>query len=96
MKPKVIAWSKGLTVIPFENVICVKEDFTVDGMLNVHVAAHSGASARALEVSISSAEAVEFVDKYNIYLAAVEGLQMQVKDEDIPLVQDDYQPGLPL
>ena len=89
MKPKIIAWSKGLTVIPFENVICVKEDFTIDGALNVYVAAHTGASARAQEINISSAEAEDFVAQYNTYLAAIEGLQIVVKDGDIPYVQED-------
>lgn len=92
MKPKIIAWSKGLTIIPFENVICTKEDFNIDGALNVYVAAHTGASARAQEILIPSTEAEEFVGQYNTYLAAIEGLQIQVKDGDIPLVQED---GIP-
>jgi hypothetical protein len=91
MKPKIIAWSNGLTIIPYENVIFVKEDFTVDGALNVYVSAHSGASGRCQEVMINSTDAIDFINHYNTYLAAIEGLQIQVKDGDIHLAQEEHQ-----
>ena len=76
MKPKVIAYSKGLTVIPFENVIACTEDPSRSGQLVVLV------NSSVPDVSctiIPPEDALEFVDNYNLYLAAVEGITMEPK-----------------
>lgn len=73
MKPKVIAYSKGLTVIPFENVIACTEDPSRSGQLVVLV------NSSVPDVSctiIQPEDALEFVDNYNLYLTAVEGITM--------------------
>jgi hypothetical protein len=73
MKPKVIAYSKGLTIIPFENVIACTEDPGRSGQLAVLV------NSPVADVSctmIAPEDANEFIELYNIYLAAVEGLQL--------------------
>lgn len=85
MKPKVIAWSNGLTVIPFENVLCVTESDDVDGQLIVSI--NNKKSSGGL--SIRKEDAILFIEQFNTYLAAVEGLQIQVQDDDIPLAQEE-------
>lgn len=65
-KPELIAYTKGLTVIPFEHVLSVEECFNVDGQLNVFLA---GTVNKAV---ITPQDAQDFVDKYNNYLAFVE------------------------
>lgn len=73
-KPEIIAFSKGLTVIPFENIIAVMEDDRVDGQLVV--AFSTPGKIGPCEITLPREHTVEFIEKYNLYLAAVEGLTM--------------------
>lgn len=76
MKPKVIAYSKGLTVIPYENVKACTEDPGSTGQLVVLVD-HPVADASC--TFIAPGEAQSFVDGFNTYLAAVEGLTLSAQ-----------------
>lgn len=76
MKPKIIAWSKGLTVIPFENVLAVAEDGTTDGQLVVEL---NSPNKDGATVILGKDDAPLFVEQYNIYLATVEGLTMTMR-----------------
>lgn len=83
MKPEIIAYSKGFTVIPFENVLALTEDPTVDGQLVVTL--NCSGHSRLPTVTIPRQDAQDFVDKYLIYLKTVEGITMTarfVPDED--------------
>lgn len=82
MKPKVIAYSKGLTVIPFENVLAVAEDPSVDGQIMVGLSnssVHVGERSRPHTIVITPDNAQEFIDQYNTYLCTVESLTMTMK-----------------
>lgn len=76
MKPKIIAYSKGLTIIPFENVIACTEDPGCTGQIVVLV--NSPVSDTGCHF-VQPENAQEFVDGYNLYLSAVEGITLEPK-----------------
>lgn len=78
MKPKLIAYSKGLTVIPFENVVACTEDPGSTGQLVVLV---NTLIKDAGCTFIPPADSQEFVDQYNTYLATVETVTVKITDE---------------
>lgn len=77
MKPKIIAWSKGFNVIPFENVLSVVESSTVDGQLEIEMT-----GSKSKFINIPAADAQDFVDLYNIYLCTVESLTLFHEEQE--------------
>jgi hypothetical protein len=77
LKPEIIAWTNGFTVIPFENVLSVIEDDTVEGQILVYL---DSKRIPSNGVVIGRDNAQAFVDKYNLYLAAVEGITLDSKE----------------
>jgi hypothetical protein len=80
IKPKIIAWSNGFTVIPFENVLSVQED-TIEGQLVVYIDSKRIAADAMI---IGKKHAQEFIDQYNTYLATVESLTVSIQLDDLP------------
>lgn len=63
-KPKIIAWTKGLTVIPFESIHAVDESHSSTGAICVFI--------DRKQILIPKADASQFIEQYNHYLAFVE------------------------
>lgn len=77
LKPEIIAWTNGFTVIPFENVLSVLEDDAVEGQLLVYL---DSKRIPSNGIIIGRDHAQAFVDKYNLYLAAVEGITIESRE----------------
>lgn len=78
MTPKIIAYSNGLTVIPFENVTAVSEDPSVTGQILVSI------SGQKSMIYVNPENAKDFIERYNTYLCTVESLTMTMR-----IVPDD-------
>lgn len=81
LKPKIIAWSRGLQVIPFEHVVAVDEaGHITDGLLVMVDLKTSNPTGYVIKPK----DAQDFIDQYNNYLAIVESITVSIQLDDVP------------
>lgn len=77
-QPQIIAWTDGLSVIPFENVNSVNGDTLMDGTVAINVGMKDSKGFH----SLSGDNAKEFNEQYLHYLAFVEALTIDMGESD--------------
>lgn len=76
IKPKVIAYSKDLVIIPFDNVAAVDGDYSTNAEGEIVSAvigiAIKGLKGEAPHISLDGDDADDFINGYNKWLRAIE------------------------